>query len=196
MKRVMGTALLALLLLAPAARASVEEARSRVTPWSGHWWPMRKGQMVNGYYYDDPAPLRKHDKVTGSNAADWERKNHYDTDYPKWYGHCHAWAAAAATEVEPVHSITYNDVRFRVGDIKALLTEAHYGDKATMFGTRYTGPGDDPDDIYPDKLWKVCQEYMGEKGIALLMDLDNTKEVWTYPVYGYRVEYHPADRGS
>jgi hypothetical protein len=87
-------------------------------------------------------------------------------------------------------------VTFRVGDIKGLLTEGHYGDKATLFGQRYLGEDCDPNDIAPDRLWKVCQDYIGEQGIPLLMDLDNTKEVWTYPVYGYRIDYNRSSEGG
>src|SRR5262245_28133613 len=100
---------------------------------------MRRGQMCNGYRDDDIAPMRKHDKVTGATACAWEHKNHYDSDFPKWYGHCHAWAAAAVSEVEPTRTVRYQGVDFRVGDVKALLTEGHYGDTATLFGERYTG---------------------------------------------------------
>jgi len=182
---------LLVLLAAPAARAGTEEARAKVIPWSGHWWPMRKGQMSNGYRDGEAPPLRKHDRVTGAKAADWERKNHYVSEFPKWYGHCHAWAAAAVSEPEPTHKIRFKGETFWVGDVKAMLTESHYGDKATLFGERYTGPNCDPDDIHPDQLWKLMQDRMGEQGLPLLMDLDNTKEVWTYPVYGYRIEYQP-----
>ena len=111
MKRAVLISLL-VLLLAPAVRASVEEARARITPWSGDWWSMRRGRMCNGYRDDDMSPMRKHDKVTGAHANDWERKNHYDSDYPKWYGHCHAWAAASITEPEPQGAVRYKDVRF------------------------------------------------------------------------------------
>jgi hypothetical protein len=195
MKRAVLISLLAL-LAAPAARASVEEGRARITPWSGDWWSMHRGRMCNGYREDEMSPFRKHDKVTGAHANDWERKNHYDSDYPKWYGHCHAWAAAAISEVEPTHTVHYNGVMFRVGDIKAMLTEGHYDDKATVFGERYTGSGCDFQDIYPDKLWKVMQDYIGTQRLALLMDLDPGVPVWTYPVYGYRIEYHRSDDDS
>ena len=70
MKRAILISLLAL-LLAPAARASVEEARARITPWSGDWWSMRRGRMCNGYRDDDMSPFRKHDRVTGAHANDW-----------------------------------------------------------------------------------------------------------------------------
>jgi len=149
--------------------------------------------MCNGYRDDDMSPFRKHDRVTGAHANDWERKNHYDSDYPKWYGHCHAWASAAISEVEPTHTIRYKDVTFHVGDVKAMLTEGHYGDKATVFGERNTGDGCDFQDIYPDKLWKVMQDYIGEQKLPLLMDLDPGVQVWTYPVYGYRIEYNRSD---
>jgi len=156
---------------------------------------MRRGRMCNGYRDDDMSPFRKHDRVTGAHANDWERRHHYDSDYPKWYGHCHAWAAAAISEVEPTHTIRYRDVTFHVGDVKAILTEGHYGDKATVFGERNTGDGSDFQDIYPDKLWKVMQDYIGEQKLPLLMDLDPAVPVWTYPVYGYRIEYNRSDDG-
>lgn len=157
---------------------------------------MRRGQMVTGYREgDNSGPMRKHDRVTGANALGWERKNHYDTDYPKWYGHCHAWAAAAVSEVEPVRPVRYEGETFYVGDMKALLTEAHYGDKATVFGERNTGGNADPQDIYPDALWKLLQDYVGEQGLPILIDSEASKEVWTYPLYAYTVDFEKA-RGS
>jgi hypothetical protein len=179
-------------LAAPAASAATDEGRSKVIPWSGHWWPMRRGQMANGYT-NDTSPMRKHDQLTRARAASWERANHSDPDMPQWYGHCHAWSAAAISEPEPTVVVRYRNVRFRVGDLKALLTEGHFADKPVLFGTRYTGPGTDQQDIYPDQLWKLCQDYIGKQGLALLMDLDGGKEVWTYPVYAYRVEYQPMN---
>src|SRR6059058_4389330 len=56
MRKVAILSLLAMLVM-PAASAAIEEGKAKVTPWSGHWWPMRRGQLAKGYT-DDMAPLQ------------------------------------------------------------------------------------------------------------------------------------------
>ena len=50
-----------------------------------------------------------------------------------WYGHCHAWAPAAFSHVEPVHAVTINNQTFQVADIKALIEATHEGCGGTLF---------------------------------------------------------------
>src|SRR5262249_33520753 len=44
--------------------SGVDEGRSRFVPWSGDWWRARDGGMLRA--------LRKHDLLTGKQAAAWE----------------------------------------------------------------------------------------------------------------------------
>jgi hypothetical protein len=67
---------------------------------------------------------------------------------------------------------------------------------ANTYGQRYNGPGDDPDDIYPDELWRVLKLYVKQQGVPLILDIDRLEEVWNYPVYAYKVEFVPAGGGD
>jgi hypothetical protein len=193
MKAVVGLCLL-LLLSAPAAYAEVDQGEAKVVPWSGYWWPDREGELSRGYGRDRMSPLAKHDTVTGAHAEAWHRQFRSGEQILKWHGLCYAWASAALFEPEPRRPITYRGVDFRVGDIKGLLCAAHADDKPVVFGERFRDRDSNRDDIAPDELWRVCREYVAEKGIGLLVDLDAGPEVWTYPVYSYRVEYQPRRR--
>ena len=80
-------------------RLGVDEGMTRFVPWSGSYWPIRDGQLIHG-------PLRKYDQATGHRAADWElEQNPPSPTVPEWYGYCHAWAAAAVTDREPVSTM-------------------------------------------------------------------------------------------
>lgn len=182
--------------LAAPAWAEVEEGAAKVKPWSGYWWPSQKGELVKPRDDENPSPLAKFDKVKSTKAEAWERKAHANPDLPKWHGRCHAWAAAAMIEPEPKRPVTIDGVRFTVRDIKALLTLSHDDDEPTVFGERFDGGSSDPQDLTPEALWSLCREYIGEKGQSILMDLDNSREVWTYPVYAYNVEFNPSEDGK
>ena len=150
-------AVLGMFLLAAAAEAGVEEGAATVTPWSGYWWPKRKGELLG--------PLAKYDQLTGHTAAVWERR--HSPPGPKqqdWEGYCHAWSAAAITEEEPKEAKTIENVSVGVADQKGWLTAAHTQDVANFAGHRYDGrPGDDLQDIYPDVLWNTLKSYIGQR---------------------------------
>ena len=162
-------------------------------PWSGSYWPMREAQLIRG-------PLTKYDAITGRNAvAEETRINPPDADLPVWMGYCHAWAAASLLEAEPRRPTqavgrTGRAVPLSVGDQKGMLTACHTEDEAHHYGVRFDDePGDDPQDIYPDMLWQVLQNYVASQGVPIIIDTDAGTDIWNYPVFRYRVDYHPAD---
>ncbi len=172
--------------------AGVDEGMSRFVPWSGSYWPIRDGQLIQG-------PLRKYDQATGHRAAAWELdQNPPSPTVPEWYGYCHAWAAAAVTDREPVAAMMATGLDGRpielgVGDQKGMLTASHTDDIAQHYGVRFQGePGEDPQDIYPDELWRVLKLYVKQRGVPLIVDIESGTQVWNFPVYAYRVEYQPA----
>jgi len=89
-----------------------------------------------------------------------------------WFGHCHAWSAASILEPEPFTATKYTGIDFAVGDQKGLLTELHCNDSLDLRnGTRYNGPGDDPNDIYPCYFHNVLINWTGLKRKPLVMDI-------------------------
>jgi hypothetical protein len=159
-----------------------EEARAKLTPWSP---PSAVGWEPVGV-----SAMTKYDQATNARAAAWEarrRRGLLAGDERR-----DGWAAAAVTEPEPTRVARYRGVRFRVGEIKALLAAAHAADPVVTFGQPYTGPGSDPEDLSPDRLWRLCRGQIRDRGRALVMDLDNGREVRAYPVHAYRVDYEPV----
>ncbi|HEX5103907.1 MAG TPA: DUF4384 domain-containing protein [Pirellulaceae bacterium] len=188
--------LVILLLVAGTARGQVDEGSAKHIPWSGYWFPMAKGEILE--------PLRKYDALTGRNAFAWEyQRNPPGQNVPEWHGYCHAWAAAAVLEKEPsqVRAAHYGNgsIPLRISDQKAWLTACHSADAANSYGDRYgDGQGmEDPGDLTPDALWQLLRMFLRDQRVALIMDLDPGPEVWNYPVYAYRIEYgpHPAAQG-
>src|SRR5205814_8705628 len=50
---------------------------------------------------------------------------------------------------------------FHIGDLKGLLSEAHFADSATFIGERFNGePDDDLEDMYPLEVWSALREYI------------------------------------
>ncbi len=103
----------------------------------------------------------EHEAVTVAGpATKWELENHgtyQDHARPdSWWGHCNGWASYATTEEGgfPTRDITVKVdaegkiidcealgdtsgcVKFRMGDIEALMTELYFSDKATFSGRR------------------------------------------------------------
>ena len=75
--------LTAMLAIACVARAEVrvDEGSAKHTPWSGYWWPIAKGELLQG-------PLRKHDALAKRQAHQWERQhNPPGENVPDWYGY-------------------------------------------------------------------------------------------------------------
>ena len=185
----------------------MEKATAKTIPWSGYWWPMREGRLL--------VPLGKYDRLTGHRATEWERKaNPPGPDVPRWWGYCHAWAAASIMEPEPRRNHVAASLRdadpaserpghvrlnLDIGDQKGLLTVCHTENLANSWGDRYgdSQGSEDPLDIYPDLLWRLLKLHLGQQGVALVLDVEPGEEVWNFPVYHYEVQYAPqSDQGQ
>ena len=173
--RILAAAILIGMAGAPLRAQETEEATVTTMPWSGWWWPADTGQLLLGYR-GEVGPLVKHDVVSGRHATQWEQSTpfHFDlVDAADWWGHCHAWAAAAVLEPEPKHDVTQNGATFHVGDLKGLLTEAHYSDQVISYGARFYGnPGDDLEDMYPATVWYVLRTYLYQNKTPIVFDLN------------------------
>ena len=120
-----------------------------------------------------------------------------DTRDASWWGHCHAWSAAATImEPEPTAPVTRNGITFSVGDQKGLLSDLHYSDftggvNGLWLGTRYDDwngdgiedQGEDINDVYPTDFHETIKEWFGSKRKPVVMDTQCGNSVWNYPAY-------------
>jgi hypothetical protein len=178
------------------ARGGVDRGITEFVPWSGSYWPISEGLLIGG-------PLTKYDHITGRGAARWEyERNSPGPQVPYWFGYCHAWCSAAVMDREPIRTRTVvasdvGPIALGIGDQKGMLTACHTQDIAQHYGIRYTGePDEDPQDIYPDELWRVLRLYIKQQSVPIVMDIEAGTEVWNYPVYAYQVSYGPDESGS
>jgi len=163
----------------PFAYAETHEASAR--PWSGYWWPYSQGGLGTGLdYRGRPAPLEKYNLLTtgmtAGPALELYLDTHYDPQAPGWYGLCEYWARAATYEHIDILPSSEDNIIFRVGDKKGLLTLAHNND----IGDRDHGS-------FPEVFHFWLLKYIKDQGKAFVADLDATEEVWSYPIYRYEM---------
>lgn len=163
-----------------AVYAASYEALSR--PWSGYWWPYAKGGLGTGLdYRGRPAPLEKYNLlmtgVTSGTALSWYLDRYYDPKAPGWYGLCAYWARAACWEHMEIFPSSENNIIFRVGDKKGLLTLAHNSDPIVA-----------ADGSRPEEFHAWLLNYIKDQRKAFVADLDAGTEVWSYPIYKYEME--------
>ena len=169
-------------LLAPSARGETDSAEADFIPWSGWWWPTNMGGLGTGIDYNGhPAPLEKYDLLTtGQYPGDATRyylETAYDPEAPDWYGLCQAYASAAVYEKIDFFPSSYENIIFKVGDKKGLITACH--DRVIL---QY-GESQDPAAFH---LWLL--HYIKAQGQAFMAELDPSSEVWNHPVYRYEME--------
>ena len=160
-------------------------------PWSSWWYPIWEKTMFEGEGEGQLSPLEKYDafnrKVLNrpTIAASIERDEFYDPRAETWAGLCDAWAIASIMEPEPNRARQYGEIRFEVGDQKALLLKTYENiSKLPLIGDRYDGAWDDEyDDVAPHKLHQVIvSELIGNRQ-AFLVDEDAGPEVWNAPAW-------------
>ena len=162
-------------------------------PWSGRWWP-------TGHFPPPMAaaggPLDKFDRYIASlglpppGASSWEAIHHYKPGCI-WCGHCHGWAAAAILEPEPTRPVRAGMIDFTVGDLKGLLTEAHYTDAYDLIeGARdiVTGTGDDQ--LKAVVFHRVLLDWV-MNGEPVIMDRTKKAEVRNHPAYRCQMTSRP-----
>lgn len=177
------------IVMSPCAQAAEAlSGQADHTPWSGHWWPLNKGELINGYN-GTPAPFEKYDLFAEGtypgSLTHWAEnpKNNavFDSTAEYWLGYCHAWANAALLEPAPVPS-AIGKVFFAVGDKKGLLTAAH-ADDLQVYATC---------DNDPAVFHRYILEYIGEQKIGIAADLDAGEEIWSHPIYQYDGMLNPS----
>ncbi len=204
----------AMFLLLPALAAAapgqpVSEWGSTSTwPWSGYWWPMLESNSDSKpNLYDDGQALAKYDSfikaTTGvaGTAQAWEKANHFTSDAANdWWGHCHAWAAAAVLMKEPTTPVTKGDITFSTEDQKSLFTELHYSPRLTwLSGTRNDKKGDTSSaaykDIHPAWMDYLLRLHVRNNKQSFIMDINADEQVWNFPVFAYSRDAWPYDGG-
>lgn len=161
-------------------------------------------------YYTQLGPLARHVSENMGNRADRDlavRNNGGPTgsdEWPveTWWGLCHAWVPAALLEDRPLRAVTYNGVRFEVGDIEALLIAAYNRAPADMIGGRCNaGSGEntverdaqgraidvDCRDSNPGAMHVILTNYLGLRSRGFAFDRTYDYEVWNQPVSGYEI---------
>ena len=127
---------------------------------------------------------------TGRNpgAVAWEsniKNRHYNPRADKWEGHCNGWAAAAMLVPEPREKVTRNNITFETADLKGILSEQFMNTYCNFYGTRYWGPDNNYDDIFPEDFHRLLMKYLGEGRSAIIADIDPGIEVWNFPIFRF-----------
>ncbi len=183
--------ILCLVAFFPLSTAWGETHEAEAVPWSGYWWPFYRAGLATGSgYRGHPAPLEKYDLLThgfyqGSSTS-WYLQEIYNPDAPTWWGHCGDWAQAACFENLQFFPSSEDNIIFRVGDKKGLMTLAHNNDIAVR-----------ADGASPDVFHYWLLNYIKDEGKAFVADLDPDDEVWSYAIFKYDMyETHSGNRIS
>ncbi len=174
---------LVLLALYCPVHAEVVSGETANTPWSGYWWPSNRGGLVTGLdYRGNPAPLEKYDLITSNvqrgPASLFYMANNYDADAETWAGLCDAWSAASILEPVEFLPSTVNNLLFRIGDKKGLLTLTY----ELSYQTDEYASMDSPLILHN---WLL--NYIGEQGVAFYAEMDPSEQAWNYPIYKYEM---------
>ncbi|WP_373499494.1 hypothetical protein [Desulfococcus sp.] len=161
------------------SRSSAETYETDALPWSGYWWPSIHGGLATGKdYRGHPAPLEKYDQliqgVFPGLSTQWYAAKYYDTSALSWFGLCWNWAMSATFEDIDFFPSSENNIHFRVGDKKGILTAANT-DNAYEYEN-----GASPASFH---YWLL--NYIQDQGRAFVADLDPTGELWSYPVFRF-----------
>lgn len=190
---VMMTGMLIALALPASASAAEEWGSTSKWPWSGYWWPMLS---TNLNLYDDGEAMQLYDRYVyntrgvRSNAQAWEAANHATSDAKNtWWGHCHAWAAAAILTREPPANVVRGGVNFHTNATRGLITELYYQPTFTwLSGTRNDSDATDTaafKDIHPAWMDWLLRYYVRHYKYPFIMDVSADSQVWNFPVFAY-----------
>ena len=179
-KTMLGVVFCLIALLLTVIPVSAYQAAS--VPWSGYWWPVMQGGLgTGGDYRGHPAPLEKYhlytDGVMTGEALNQYLNIAYDPTAPAWYGLCLHWARAACFEPGNILPSSNDNIVFRVGDKKGLLTLAHHADIVEK-----------DDGSWPETFHYWLLHYIKDQQKAFTADLWAGAEVWSYPVYQYEMQ--------
>ena len=197
--------------------------------WSDTYWPGREGgaawrwQMAGSGQPTNPfsytlyeawqigqlseaqmnmlSPAEKYDIATGRFDYPTVQRERVRTNpsNPKWYGLCHAVAAAATRYYEPKNTTVQvalpdhstRNLTFYASDIKALLALAsdRAAYTASSLGTRCDSTTASSDgscwDTNPGGFYLAITNMVGLLKTSIILDVDPLKEVWNAAVKSY-----------
>jgi len=186
--------------------SKIQSAKSKILPWSGHWYPHNKSEILQGEdfnYFWKPvniqgSPLWKYDqyvlKTRGFNPKSWKKEKDFLKLYEKsvhWSGLCDAWAFASIFSKEPKRSIQKNGITFTVRDQKALLLKIF--EQRNYPNHLNVGQKNDGSykanylDLYPEQILKIVQRQLFERKLPFIFDHDAGIEVWNEPVFAAKL---------
>jgi hypothetical protein len=161
------------------------------------------------------SPAEKYDLLIGDHSYTltrslWSEGNRYMQQYgkvPTWVGYCHGWAPASFMYFEPtkaveVESPSGQTVRFTPTDVKALASlswgEApppvgFIGDVCRKTDVKQDANGRILDpvcfDVNPGAWHIGLVNQVGIQNRAMVMDSTFNREIWNFPINGYRYKY-------
>jgi len=163
--------------------------------WTGWWWPMSEGGTASRRF--GISPMKKYDWAVESDTESWELRDSRRFAHIAWAGHCNGIVAAGIMHEEPRKSVHYRGVTFRPWDIKALLAEMWQG-SGWIIGEKCARKNPKRDqhgrikeqecrDINPGTFHLAITNYLGLFGKSLILDMDNSNQVWNYAISEYRI---------
>jgi hypothetical protein len=172
------TRLLAALALcaaaAPAARADVEEGAADPAPWSAACRTQKDETVLQA--------LDRYDRITRRKAGAWHRQHRASRMAASGARPVAGWASASVMEAEPRRPGPNGAPpagALSIAEQKTLLACAHDADLHHAY----------PGAMTPDGLWRLLRLHLKANQTPLIIDLEPGGEVWSYPVYAYRIEY-------
>jgi hypothetical protein len=128
--------------------------------------------------------------LTMDTATEFDKIKHGQGEFgvQGWWGHCNAWSAAAIMDPEPRRAATVNNINWRIGDVKGLLTESWMEHRSSFFGTRCDS-GDfttvECKDVTPAAFHIYFVDQISNKDRSFVIDRFSGDEVWNQPIRGY-----------
>lgn len=161
------------------------------------------------------SPAEKYDSLIGDYSysltrAMWNEGTRYMQQFgkvPGWVGFCHGWAPASFMYPEPVKAVEVQSpngqtIRFNPSDIKALASLS-WGEAPPPVGfigevCRKSNVPQDENGRITDPIcfdvnpgaWHIgLVNQVGIQKRGLIMDSTFNREIWNFPVNGYRYKY-------
>jgi hypothetical protein len=109
---------------------------------------------------------------------------------PEWWGHCHAYAAAACLEPEPTTDRIKLGVSFNVGEQKGILAAAYnevFESDPPLWGSNNSH------DMATREFHVFLEESLRNLRKALMIDLDPWEAVYWHPCFKYRAHMETPD---
>lgn len=181
--------------------AALREVYAEIAKGNNAWRDTEVGKKYTRLTTElDAAKRELKGRVKVDTAVEFERLEHGNGTFgvQGWWGHCNAWSAAAIMDPEPRKPATVDGIEWRVGDVKAALTEAWMEHNSSFFGTRNKDTRNhgsvDFKDVTPAAYHIFFADQLGNKDKSFVIDRFTGEEVWNQPVRAYQAKLEPLYR--